>query len=278
MNNFVILAIAAIFTAMFALGLRLSPRRLTQQMPKFGLVMRCLAVALIAVPVLAIVLGETLRLGHAAHVGLLLVGVSPGAPFALRRSQDAGAPVSFAMVLQVTVAILAIVAVPTWVLIVDRVYHATADIDIVALARQVGITQLLPIGLGAAFALRFPERAAKASILLLRVGVALVGLVVLIILWEVGPKLPSLGAMPFVASILLTICTLALGHWAGGPASNTRAASAVICAMRNPGIALLVATTNKLPAEATLMVLAHALLTALLLVAYLALFRPRVGN
>ncbi len=44
--------------------------------------------------------------------------------------------------------------------------------------------------------------------------------------------------------------------------------------MRNPGIALLVASTNKLPAEVTLMVLAHVLLTALLLVGYLAL-RPK---
>ena len=74
---------------------------------------------------------------------------------------------------------------------------------------------------------------------------------------------------------MLTGCTLALGQLAGGPAPETRTAAAVICAMRNPGIALLVASTNKLPAESTLMVLAHVLLTALLIVVYLALFRPR---
>src|SRR5215475_13999443 len=116
MNHIAILAIAAVFTSMFAQGLRLTPQRLLLEMPKFSLVARCLAVALVAVPILAIGLGESLHLGHAAYIGLLLVGVSPGAPLALRRSHDADAHASFAMVLQVVVAILAIFAVPAWVL------------------------------------------------------------------------------------------------------------------------------------------------------------------
>ena len=41
------------------------------------------------------------------------------------------------------------------------------------------------------------------------------------------------------------------------------------------GIALLVASTNHLPKESTLMILAHVILTALLLIAYLAIFRAR---
>ena len=271
MSAFSLLALAAVFVSMFGLGLRLNPQRLTQEMPKFSLVARALVVALVAVPILAVLLGESLHLGHAAYLGLLLVGISPGAPLALRRSHDSGGRASFAMVLQVVLAILAIFAVPAWVWIVDVVYGASADIALAALARQVAMAQLLPLGLGAAVAIQMPERAAKLSTPMLRLGALMVVVVALIVLWEVGPKLPSLGILPFVASGLLTIAALGLGHWAGGPEEDTRTVAAVICAMRNPGIALLVASTNRLPKESTLMVLAHVLLTALLLVVYLAM-------
>jgi BASS family bile acid:Na+ symporter len=274
MNSIGILSLATVFAAMFALGMRLQPQRLTQEMPKFSLIARCLAVALLAVPALAVVLGSLFDLPRGPLAGLLLVGVSPGAPMALRRSHDSGGHASFAMVLQVTVALLAIAAVPAWVYLVDALYHAKADIGIVSLARQVMLTQLLPIGLGAAFGLWFSAHATRVSTLLLRFSAALLVVVTLLILWQGGPKLPSLGVTPFAASILLTLCAIGLGHWAGGPSPHTRVAAAFVCAMRNPGIALLVASTNRLPETATLVVLAHILLTALLLAAYLAIWRP----
>jgi bile acid:Na+ symporter, BASS family len=276
MNTFALFATSAVFVSMLGLGMRLPPNLLREEIPKYGMIGRCLAVALVAVPILAIALGESLGLSHATYVGLLLVGISPGAPLALRRSQDSGGKASFAMALQVLLGICAILAVPAWVLVVHWIYNATADIGLLALARQVATAQLLPLGLGAALASARPELATKASAPLLRIGAIMVILVVLIVLWKFGLKLPSLGVAAYLASALLTIGALALGHWAGGPEPSRRTAAAVSCAMRNPGIALLVASANKLLADATLMVLAHVLLTTLLLFGYLAL-RPKAG-
>ena len=273
-----IFALAAVFVSMFALGMRLQPQRLMQEMPKFGLVARCLLVALIAVPLVAIALGELLGLSRATFAGLLLVGVSPGAPMALRQSHDSGGQVSFAMVLQVAVAVLAILAVPAWVWIVHLLYRSTADIGMTALAQQVTLAQLLPLGCGAAFAIWSPARANQLSVPLLKIGGGLVALVALVILWQVATKLPSLGPSPFIASILLTLCALGLGHIAGGPSPDTRTSAAAISAMRNPGIALLVASTNHLPETATLIVIAHAFMTAVLLAGYLALRRARAAR
>ena len=275
MNTFALFAISAVFVSMLGLGMRLPPHLLREEIPKYGVIGRCLAVALVAVPILAIVLGESLGLSHATYVGLLLVGISPGAPLALRRSMESGGKASFAMALQVLLAIFAILAVPAWILMVHWIYNTTAEIGILALARQVATAQLLPLGLGAALATARPQFAVKFSAPLLRIGAIMVVLVVLIVLWEFGLKLSSLGVAAYLASALVTIGALALGHWAGGPEPSRRTAAAVSCAMRNPGIALLVASTNKLPAEVTLMVLAHVLLTALLLVCYLAL-RPKL--
>ena len=43
MSTFSLLALAAVFVSMFALGLRLNPRRLTEAMPKFSSLARALA-------------------------------------------------------------------------------------------------------------------------------------------------------------------------------------------------------------------------------------------
>lgn len=275
MNTVSAICLASVFVAMFALGTGSQPRRLVQEMPALALVARCLGIALIAVPVMAILLGSILELKPGVLAGFLLIGISPGAPMALRRSQESGGRASFSMVLQVTVALLAIFAVPAWVLILDAISGASAGIAMMDLARQVFLAQLLPLMCGAALGNRFPLLAARLTIPLLHLSGGLMLVIALLVLWKVGAKLPALGVAPFVASALLASSAIGLGHWVGGPAADTRTTSAILCALRNPGIALLVASTNRLPEAATLIVIAHVLVTTLLLVAYLALSRQR---
>lgn len=275
MNAVSTIALGTVFASMFALGAGFQMRWFTQEMPKPGLIARCLGVALVAVPAMAIILGPLLELKPGLLAGFLLIGISPGAPMALRRSQDSGGRVSFSMVLQVTVAVFAIFAVPAWVLILDALYGERAGIDILDVAKQVFLAQLLPLACGAACAIRFPLLAARVARPLLRASAVLLLVIVGLVLWQVGPKLPALGVAAFAASALLAASAIGLGHWAGGPAADTRTTSAILCAMRNPGIALLVASTNRLPETAKLVVIAHVLMTALLLFLYLALWRWR---
>jgi bile acid:Na+ symporter, BASS family len=275
MNVVATAALASVFAAMFALGVGLQPQRRSQEMPKFSLIARCLAIALVAVPAIAIGAATLLGLERGSLAGLLLIGISPGAPLALRRSHDSGGRASFSMVLQVMVAVLAVFAVPAWVLILDSLYDVHAGIGMADLARQVFLAQLLPLSLGAACAISFPSLAATLTTPLLRLsGLMLLGIVVLV-LWKVGPKLPSLGVAPFMASALLASSAIGLGHLVGGPAPDTRTTSAIICSLRNPGIALLVASTNLLPETTSMVVLVHVLVTTVFIVAYLAFRRAR---
>ena len=78
-------------------------------------------------------------------------------------------------------------------------------------------------------------------------GVGLL-IVAALLLWQFGPLLPALGAAPIAASALLAASAIGLGHWVGGPDEDTRITSAIVCALRNPGIALLVASANGMPA------------------------------
>ena len=277
MDIVAILSLAAVFSAMFALGAGIHPRRLFRELARFGLLARALCVALIAVPLVAIGAATLFGLERAPLAGLLLIGISPGAPMALRRSRESGGHAQFSMVLQVAVALLAIVAVPAWVLILDALYSARADISLEVLARQVFLAQLLPIGGGAICAAVFPTVAARLVGPMLRMsGVGLL-IVAALLLWQFGPLLPALGAAPIAASALLAASAIGLGHWVGGPDEDTRITSAIVCALRNPGIALLVASANGMPAMATHMVLAHVVVTAILLLAYLFFRRRNAG-
>ncbi|OAI42653.1 hypothetical protein AYO41_03875 [Verrucomicrobia bacterium SCGC AG-212-E04] len=277
MNLVAILALACVFSAMFALGTRLQPRRLAQELPEFGLIARALGVALIAVPTLALVYASLLEIRPVLLAGFLLIGISPGAPMALLRAHEHGGRASFSVVLQVAIAVFAIFAVPAWILVLDFMYGADAAVDITGIAFEVFRAQLLPLVCGAVCANFFPSLAARLAGPLLRLSAILLLVVLALVLWNLGPRLPELGWAPYVASALLSASGLALGHFAGGPAVDTRTAAAILCTMRNPGIALLILSANRFPAIATVMVLAHVLVTALLLVVYLAIRRRTVG-
>ena len=67
------------------------------------------------------------------------------------------------------------------------------------------------------------------------------------------------------AADLVAASAIGLGHWAGGHDPETRTSSAIVCSLRNPGIALLVASANGLPASAKIMVVCHVITTAIVL-------------
>jgi len=78
------------------------------------------------------------------------------------------------------------------------------------------------------------------------------------------------GVRVWPAIVLMTVAALAIGHLLGGPDPATRTAVAISSALRNPGLALLVATLNAAPPTITGVVLAYVLVSALLIVPYIA--------
>jgi BASS family bile acid:Na+ symporter len=78
------------------------------------------------------------------------------------------------------------------------------------------------------------------------------------------------GAHVAAAIALVTAGALALGHVMGGPQPATRTATAIASAMRNPGLALLVAALNDAPPLVNATVLAYLVVSALTVLAYIA--------
>jgi bile acid:Na+ symporter, BASS family len=271
-------AVGTVFTVMFSVGLGIAAGDLRLAWQRPGLMLRGLFAVLVAVPALAVIVTRILELPRMAQIGVVLMAISPGAPVALRRSLGAGGHRAFAPALQISIALLVVASMPLSIALLNDVYAGKASIAPWSVAKQVLVAQLLPLTLGMAvrrfrrqLAERFEGKLAAAGNLMLLALVA----VILVNVWHVTL---DEGVRVWPAIVLTTLGAIAMGHWLGGPEPATRTAVAISSALRNPGLALLVAAFNRAPPAITGTVLAYVLVTALLVLPYMAWRRRVTGT
>ncbi|MBK6805868.1 MAG: hypothetical protein IPG84_13920 [Betaproteobacteria bacterium] len=270
-----VVAAATVFSVMFVIGLGIVPREFRWVWQHSGLVAKGLFSVLIAVPALALVVARAFDLARPVEIGILLMAISPGAPVALRRAIGAGGHHSFAPALQILVAVLAVVSMPVWIALLNEVYAGHATIDPAQLARQVFTAQLLPLGLGILIRYRRPTAAAWLESKLARIATGLLLLLAVLAIIDIGQVVVNAGPRIVLAIATVTALALAVGHLLGGPDPATRTAVAISSAIRNPGLALLVATLNAAPPEITATVLAYLIVSAVAVIPYVAWRRRR---
>jgi BASS family bile acid:Na+ symporter len=263
-----IAAAATLFAVMFDLGLGIVPREFRWVWHHPGLIIKALFAVLIAVPAIALLVTRVVNFPRWVEIGIVLMAISPGAPVALRRSLDAGGHGAFAPALQILVALLAVVSMPLWIAVLNEFYVGHASIEPHELARQVFVAQLLPLGFGVLARHFFPAHAAWLQPKLTRfANLLLIALMVLVIV-DVWNIVIGAGLRVAIVIAIVTALALAVGHGLGGPESGTRTAVAISGAMRNPGLALLVAALNRAPPEVNATILAYLLIAALTVLAY----------
>lgn len=258
-----------LWVVMFHLGLAIVAGEFRSVLAHPGRLLKGLFAVMIAVPALALAVAKNFDLGRAAEIGIVLMSISPGAPVALRRAINAGGHRSYATALQIMVSLLVVFSMPAWIWALDRVYDARAEIDPWHLARQVFLAQLLPLAVGI-----WLRHAAPQAVEWLRPKLAPLasGLLVILIplailnIWEV---VIGENWRVIVAVVLITLLALALGHLLGGPEPATRTATAIACAARNPGLALLVASLNSARPEVIAAVLAYFIVSAMTALPYI---------
>jgi BASS family bile acid:Na+ symporter len=259
-----------VFTVMFALGLAIDVRDLRWAWSRPWLVARGLVSVLVVVPIVGVAVAHALDLSLEAQVGVALMAISPGAPVALRRSLDAGSRQSFAAVLQVLVALLAIVSMPVSVEGLNWFYGTHGSIAPALVVRQVFMAQLLPIGLGLTIRQTAPALALRSEPIMRRAAAVLLTGFAVLVLAAIWPVVIGAAPRTALAAAMITLLAVATGHVLGAPDGDTRTAVAVSSALRNPGLALLVASSNHAPREVTSTILAYVLCAAVIVTLYIA--------
>jgi len=261
-----------LFSVMLALGLSLRPESMHHWRSRPGLPLRVLLGSCLVVPALALLLLETpwgWELSRPARHAIALMAVCPSAPLALRKAGASGGDRQLAALLQVSAAVAAIITIPLLALVFRQTFHQDGwlirPLDV---AWQVGGVQVLPLLIGVLLRQRLPRLAERIGRPLEKLANALLILLVVVVLLMAGPALvATIPADPraLLAIAALTAAALALGHWLGGQDRRERVTTALVTAMRNPGLALLFATSHgqHLPGL-KLWILAYVLITVLL--------------
>ncbi len=266
-----LLARATIFAVMLSLGLLLGREHIAAALRRRVVLAAIVFAVFIPVPVLAVLWVKTADLGGAVAAGIVLMAISPGAPVALRRTLTAGGQTAFAPALHLAIVLLAVVTVPLSVWLLDALFGAAFRITPLQVAEQVGVAQLIPLGVGVAMRAWMPALAARIEPPLARVSNAVMLVFGLVCVYLLRSQLVAIGWMPLAAGVVLTASALAIGATVAGRDAAARPQGAIAAAMRNPGLALYIATANNAPAGTMAAVLAYAIGAAVVVTGYMTM-------
>ena len=260
----------AIFAVMLSLGLLLGREHLAAATQRRTVLAAILFSVVVPVPALAVLAVKLFGLKGPVAAGIVLMAISPGAPVALRRAIDAGGHPEFAPALHVAIVLAAVVTVPVSVTIMDAIFSVHAVLSPLDVARQVFVAQLLPLGIGAGLRRWRPSAAAWLAPRLARVSNLLLLALGVLCLIVLGPAIMRIGWVPTIVGVSVTVCALLIGAAFGGRDPSVRSSAAIGAAMRNPGLALLIATVNRAQPAVTAAVFGYALGLAAVVIAFVA--------
>jgi bile acid:Na+ symporter, BASS family len=268
-------ATVTVFAVMFALGLMLGREQIAAALERRVVLAAVVFAVVVPVPALAVLAAKAIALKGPIAAGIVLMAISPGAPVALRRALDAGGNREFAPALHLAIVLLAVVTVPASVAILDWIFAVEFTVTPFHIGRQVFFAQLLPLALGATLRAILPAIAAKLEGPLGRVGNFLLLAVGIMVLVDMPPIIAAVGWTPTIAGVAMTAGALAVGAAFAWRDAGVRPAAAVAAAMRNPGLALVIATVNRAPPDVTATVIGYALGLAVTMAAFLRWSRRR---
>ncbi|MBV8887445.1 MAG: hypothetical protein JO235_26085 [Chroococcidiopsidaceae cyanobacterium CP_BM_RX_35] len=240
------LASLTVFSIMLALGIELPLQNLLDFWQKPGLLGRSL-LAIIVLPIIVLVLTlYALNLPVSFEIALILLIASPGPALLTRRAGMAGARMEYVISLQVTLALLAIVVTPLTLQLFNLLFPAERlSINLLQVAKQVGIVQFLPLSIGLAIRTIWKDLADEINSFLKTIANTLFVVMALLILVVSLDVVPTLGIKPLMITIVLTLLGLTIGHLLGiGLAPDTQSGIAVAVIARNVGLAIAIATLN----------------------------------
>jgi bile acid:Na+ symporter, BASS family len=257
----------------FALGLSLGPGQL-QAVVRRPAFRRGLVVALVAVPLITALVVGMLRLPRPQAALLLLMSVCPGVALLVNTVRRGGGDLALGAALSLTLTLAGILLLPVTLPLIDRLLDVDLHAGSGPLLRRVALPVVLSTAAGLAIRRWLPDIARRLlPITMLVFNVALV--VAVLVLAPRG--LPMLLREPrtFVATVLVTLASAAVGHLAGGPREQDRRTLAVAATFGNPMLALAVVKLSYPWIDALPLVAAYVLVRAVAIAGYLALVRRR---
>ncbi len=239
-----VVAAVLLISMMLAAGLQADRSALRRIVTEWRLLFAALLANFVGVPILGVLLCRMFHLPDAVATGLLLMAIAPGVPFIiLSGGRKSGGSHEFAIALALIMPAIATISVP---IAAKLVLPATERPDIpLSFAGSLLLYQLVPLLLGVFGAQRFPAIARRLAVPLGYLTMAaLVAILALLLPTMVKSVATVFGTFGLFAMALAVLLSLALGWACGGATREYRRTLAFGTALRNPAIAMIVATTR----------------------------------
>ncbi len=260
--------------SMIALGLNLTIAQIIAPFKHFKIVIRALLANFLIVPLVAYGLVSVLPLPEGVRTGIILLGIGGGAPFIPIIVTTAKSHVGSSVGLMVTLLIITIFFMP---IVVPRILDGTS-LDSWDIAKSLLAIMLLPLVLALAIKAHFPGIAARVQPYAARLtSISIVVLMGTVIALYAEVILASASILPVI--ILVFLLAMSVGYLAGGRKQHARIVLAVGTGLRNPPIAILVAS-QYFPAQpiAALVPLMFAIIGFLILLPLAFIMRKQLST
>ena len=234
------LSYAATFAIMFGGALRLKPETLRRAAQNPRLFLRTLFVVWIGVPVITglviLAVGAT---GRSAAL-ILLMSVCPGVPILLGTTRTVRGAMATAFLALVLTAATEPLMIPFWTRLMSRYLPLDLSVQPHHVLDVLLPMVFFPIALG--FIIR--DASDRVTTVLIRASniVYSIGAIACVvgIAWKGLPLLTEVPIPAILAAMIITVCDVILGFWAGKPKMEDRKAVALAAALGNPALAIAV--------------------------------------
>jgi bile acid:Na+ symporter, BASS family len=262
------LAKLTLFSLMFSLGITLRLEQVLLLWQRPGLLNRSILAILVIVPMLVALVVLWVRLPPEIQVGLILIAIAPGTSLTFylpqcNRSQ------SYAIALQATVSMLAVITVPLTIAILQEFLPPEAQISPLTVVQQLAVAQFLPLIIGMALRYCWSELANNLETLATQAANVLFGILIVWVLAQQLDAVIRIGLVPFIVIGLLVLISLWVGHFLGGRESSTRMTLAATTATHSAALALFIATLNLPHLSVSPAITVYVLVSGALTIAYL---------
>ncbi|MFN0127258.1 MAG: bile acid:sodium symporter family protein [Verrucomicrobiales bacterium] len=258
-----LVVVVFLLSSMAGIGLGLTVPQVVGALKSPRFVLGALAANFLLSPLLAMGIARLLRLDEPFAIGLLVLGLTGGAPFLPKVVDLAKGDVASAVGLMVLLMLGTTVLVPVVLPLLVKGVH----VEPLKIVLFLVLLMLCPLGAGMAVKAMAPRVAARCRPVLERISsVALLGLLILILGLNFQAVLRLFGTGSILAAVLFAALA-ALGGWLlGGPGNPQRTLLGLGTALRNIPAALIISVQNFRDPNVSVMVLVTTLTGILLLV------------
>ena len=260
-----VLVAVTLIEMMLATGLGVRPANVIGVARNGPLLLRAGLANYVVVPAAAVLLILVVGGDPLASIGILLLAVSPGAPYGPPLTALAHGSASTAVGLMVIMAGSSVAMAPLLLFLLLPLTTGAAglQVDAIGVLEVIMVTQLLPLCCGLAISHRLPDLAARWLGPAVAAGKVLNAATLALILIS---HLPQVAAVPpggIAGMLVLLGVSLAAGWNAGGRWKGERQAVALTTLIRNVGLGLVIASSTFAGTSVTTTVVVYGLMQLL---------------